>query len=60
MPYKSASGRMFSQLNKAGEIGIRLPNDQQQALFEDHDTTVFRSYGAVMNGYVLVPDLSCE
>jgi hypothetical protein len=60
MPYTSANGYMFSQLNKAGEIGIRLRKDEQQAFFEEHSTTVFKSYGAVMNGYVLVPDRMLE
>ena len=59
-PYTSVNGCMFSQLNKAGEIGIRLPKDRQQAFSEDHDTTFFKPDGAVMNGYVLVPDPMLE
>ena len=56
MPFTSANGYMVSQMNKAGEIGIRLPKEQQQRFLEEHSTTPFTSYGAVMNGYVLVPD----
>lgn len=39
VPYTSANGYMFSLLNKEGEIGFRLPKDQQKSLFaffEDH------------------------
>ena len=60
MPYTSANGHMFSQLNKAGEIGIRLPKDEQEDFFEQHDTGVFKSYGAVMNSYVRVPEHMLE
>lgn len=30
MPHTSANGRMFTQLNKSGEIGIRLSDDKRQ------------------------------
>ena len=56
MPYTSANGYMFSQLNKNGEIGIRLSKEAGQQFMKEHKTTVFKSYGAVMKGYVLVPD----
>jgi len=55
-PYTSVNGHMFSCLNKAGEIGIRLSKEDQAAFLEKHDATLFRSYGAVMRGYVSVPD----
>ena len=56
MPYTSANGYMFSQLNKAGEIGIRLPKESGKKFMEEHDATVFKSYGAVMKDYVLIPE----
>ena len=56
MPYTSTNGYMFSQLNKAGEIGIRLPKASGEKFMKDHNTTTFRSYGAVMKDYVLVPE----
>ncbi len=56
MPYTSVNGHMFSQLNKAGEIGIRLSKESQEKFLEEHQTTVFKSYGAVLKGYVLIPD----
>ncbi|WP_411031548.1 hypothetical protein [Spongiimicrobium sp. 3-5] len=60
MPYTSANGHMFSQLNKAGELGIRLPKDVRQQFLNDYDSGPFMSYGAVMREYVLVPKELCE
>jgi hypothetical protein len=56
MPYTSANGHMFSLLNKAGELGIRFSKEVQEQYFETWPSTIFRSYNAVMRGYVLVPD----
>lgn len=55
MPYTSANGHMFSLLNKAAEIGIRFDKARQQELMEQLDTTEFHSYGAVMRGYIKIP-----
>ena len=43
MPYTSANGHMFSLLNKKGEL-------------EQWGTTLFKSYGSTMQGYVLIPE----
>lgn len=56
MPYTSANGYMFSQLNKEGEVGVRLPKARGKQFMEDFNTTSFLSYGAVMRDYVLIPD----
>lgn len=56
MPYTSANGYMFSLLNKAGEIGIRFSDQVQEKYMREFDTTIYRSYGAVMRGYILIPD----
>lgn len=56
VPYTSANGYMFSQLNKEGQIGIRLPKESGKKFMEEFNTTEFRSYGAVMKEYVLVPE----
>lgn len=56
MPFTSANGYMFSMLNKAGELGIRLPEEAAAAFIKKYQTTVYRSYGAVMKDYVLVPE----
>ncbi len=55
MIYTSANGYMFSLLNKAGEIGIRLPKPVAKQFMEDYNTGEYRSYGAKMKDYVLVP-----
>jgi hypothetical protein len=57
MPYTSANGYMFSQLNKAGEIGIRLSKEAGKKFLEAHpESGPFKSYGATMREYVLIPN----
>jgi hypothetical protein len=60
MPYTSANGYMFSLLNKAGEIGIRFSKQVQEKYLEEFNSTIFKSYNAVMRGYVLIPDSMLE
>ena len=56
VPYTSANGHMFSILNKAGELGFRYAKPVQEKYIQELDTTIFKSHGAVMKGYVLIPD----
>lgn len=57
MPYTSANGYMFSLLNKDGELGIRLPKERQKEFIEKHEGSgPFKSHGAVMRDYVLIPE----
>jgi hypothetical protein len=56
MVYTSANGYMFSQLNKAGELGIRFSKEVQEKYMQEWGSTTFTSYGATMRGYVLVPE----
>lgn len=56
MPYTSANGYMFSLFNKANEIGIRFSKNVQKRYMEEFNTTLYRSYGAVMQGYILIPE----
>jgi len=56
MPYTSANGYMFSLFNKANEIGIRFSKDVQKRYMEEFNTTLYSSYGAVMQGYILIPE----
>ena len=60
MPYTSANGHMFSLLNKDGQLGIRFSKGVQEKYIQEFDTTIFKSYGAVMKGYVLIPDHMLE
>ena len=56
VPYTSANGHMFSLLNKDGELGFRFSKQVQEKYIQEFGTTIFRSHGAVMKGYVLIPD----
>ncbi|MEZ5057119.1 MAG: hypothetical protein R2879_08795 [Saprospiraceae bacterium] len=56
MPYTSANGYMFSLLNKEGQFGIRLPKESAKSFQEKYDSGPFKSHGAFMKDYVLVPD----
>ena len=56
MPYTSANGYMFSLFNKNCEIGIRFSKEVQEKYMKELDTTLYKSYGAIMKGYILIPD----
>ena len=56
MPYTSANGYMFSLLNKEGELGIRLPRAAAEQFMEKHQSTRYKSHGAFLKDYVLVPE----
>ncbi|MEJ2485791.1 MAG: hypothetical protein P8Y68_08665 [Anaerolineales bacterium] len=60
MPYTSANGHMFSLLNKAGQLGFRYSKDVQEKYIQEFSTTIFKSYGSEMRGYVLIPDQMLE
>ncbi len=60
MPYTSANGYMFSLLNKAGEIGIRFSKEVQEKYMKEFNTTLYKSYNAVMKGYILIPNEMLE
>ena len=60
MIYTSANGYMFSLLNKAGEIGIRFSKEVQKKYIEEFDSTLFKSYNAIMHGYVLITEKMLE
>lgn len=60
MPYTSANGHMFSLLNKAGEIGIRFSREVQKKYIEEFNSTIYKSFNAIMHGYVLIPDAMLE
>lgn len=56
MIYTSSNGYMFTLLNKAGEIGIRLPKEIANKFKTDYNTEDYYSHGAKMRDYVLVPE----
>lgn len=55
MIYTSANGYMFALLNKAGEIGIRFSKEVQEQYIKEFQSSLYKSYGAIMKGYVLIP-----
>ena len=55
VPYTSANGHMFSLLNKEGELGFRFSKQVQEKYIQEWGTTYFKSHGATMRGYVLIP-----
>lgn len=56
MPYTSANGYMFSQINKEGDIGIRLPESISKELIEAYAVSEFKSYGAAIKDYIKIPE----
>lgn len=56
VPYTSANGYMFTLLNKDGEIGFRLPKATAKDFIVKYNSGPFKSHGAVMKDYVLIPD----
>ncbi len=60
MPYTSANGYMFSLYNKACEIGIWFSKEVQKKYMEEFNTTIYKSYNAVMHGYILITEEMLE
>lgn len=56
MIYTSANGHMFGLLNKAGEIGFRYSKEVQEKYIKEFNSDYYKSHGATMKGYVLIPD----
>ncbi|MEM6523963.1 MAG: hypothetical protein AAF693_09230 [Bacteroidota bacterium] len=54
--YTSLNGHMYSQTNKDGQLGLRLSKEDGAEFIEKHNSEPFKSYGAFMRGYVLVPE----
>ena len=56
VPYTSANGHMFSLMNKEGELGFRYSKEVQVKYIEEWGSTILKSHGATMRGYVLIPN----
>lgn len=56
LPYTSHQGNMFSQLTKAGVLGLRLGVAEREAFLAEYDNGPLETYGTVMKEYVAVPD----
>ena len=46
---------MFTCINKAGEVGVRLSKEDREDFIKKYDSALLESYGAVMREYVVVP-----
>ena len=55
-PYTSLNGHMFTYLNPAGTLALRLPEKEREEFLKKYKTTLFEAYGAVMKEHVTVPD----
>jgi TfoX/Sxy family transcriptional regulator of competence genes len=47
---------MFTLLHQSRTLAIRLPGDKREEFLKRYKSTLLKSYGAVMNEYVVVPD----
>lgn len=56
VPYTSANGHMFSFINKDGDLGIRLSKDATAEFDKNFGAQPFKSHGATMREYVLIPE----
>ena len=51
---------MFSFINKDGELGIRFSNEIENEYMTAFDTTLFKSHGATMKGYIFISEKMLE
>lgn len=56
LPYTSFQGNMFSQLTKAGTVGLRMGKAERDAFIAKYDSDLLVTYGTIMKEYVAVPD----
>ena len=55
-PYTSLNGHMFSYMNQAGSLALRLSAEDREAFLKKYKTGLFEMYGMIMKEYVTVPD----
>jgi hypothetical protein len=55
MPYTSRNGHMFSFLDAAGVMALRLPPDGREEFLARYGTTLAEQHGRTMQEYVVVP-----
>ncbi|HEY8180175.1 MAG TPA: hypothetical protein VIH33_07210 [Candidatus Limnocylindria bacterium] len=60
MPYTSRNGHMFSFLDAAGVMSLRLPPDARREFLSQHGATLAVQHGRAMQEYVVVPDWLLE
>jgi hypothetical protein len=55
-PYTSLNGHMFTYMNPAGSLALRLPEGERETFLKKYKTTLFEAYGVIMKEYVKVPE----
>jgi hypothetical protein len=60
MPYTSRNGHMFSFLDPAGSMALRLPPDARDEFLSRYGTTIVEQHGRTLKDYVIVPDSPLE
>ncbi len=56
LPYTSVNGHMFSSLDDAGRMALRLSDEDRVAFEKKYKTSPVMAYGIVRKEYVAVPD----
>jgi len=56
IPYTSLNGHMFSMFTKAGQVALRLPEEERKKFLKKYNTNLLEQYGIVQKEYVVVPD----
>jgi hypothetical protein len=56
IPYTSRNGHMFSFLDDAGSLALRLPSEAREEFLTAYRTSMVEQFGRVMKEYVVVPD----
>ncbi len=54
-PYTSRNGHMFSFLDEAGTMSLRMSDEARAGFMETYETRATERYGRSMNGYAEVP-----
>ena len=55
-PYTSRNGHMYSFITPEGTMALRLSDELADEFSANYATGEVRQYGAVMRGYVSIPD----
>ncbi|MDX8349200.1 hypothetical protein SLH49_14535 [Cognatiyoonia sp. IB215446] len=55
-PYTSMNGNMYSLLDPAGRICLRMAEEDRARFAESFGTEPVEQYGAIMRGYVAIPN----
>ena len=60
IPYTSLNGHMFSYLNAAGTMALKLPKAEIEKFLAKYDAKLMEAYGIIQKEYISVPDSLLE